>query len=177
MKSAVLVVMIVVGLVGLAVGFARAPLDAWLWLVFNFVCFTGIVNGVLVWSAIFRTSHTRWTPVISRLGHAAIHCVPVSIIALVVLLTGAREFAPWVSHPVPEKAAWLNLPFMVVRDIASLGILWVMFFLLVRWTLAADAKARRGQRPTEEERFRVSAISTAAMITIRSQARSSLMIS
>ncbi len=158
-------VLIAVGGIGLAIGFARAPLDAWVWLVFNFVCFTGITNGVLVWSAVFRTSHTKWTPVIRRLGMAAIAFAPASFIALVALLAGAREFVPWVSRPVPEKAAWLNLPFMAVRDIVSMVVLWMMFLLMVRWELTLDAKMRRGEQAEASERFNISAVATAAVIT------------
>ena len=91
---------IAVGVAGLAIGFGTAPRDAWAWLLVNFVFFGGIANGVLVWSAAFRVAQTRWTCVVNRLGHSTLAYMPVLLLVLIGLLSGARQWAPWVRHPI-----------------------------------------------------------------------------
>ena len=34
------------------------------------------------------------------------------------LLSSWGLYALWITHPRPEKAAWLNVPFMAARDLA-----------------------------------------------------------
>ena len=151
---------IVMGLVGLAITFVIKPADAWAWLVVNFVYFVGITNGVLAWAVVFRTTQTRWTPAIGRLAQSCLAYAPVTAVVLIVLLAGARSYLPWVAHPVPAKAAWLNVPFMSVRDIVALALFWGICFLLTRWSLAADAKRETSQR----EHYRMNVAAAAGVI-------------
>lgn len=157
---------IAIGCAGLAAGFAFGPnLDAWLWLVIGFLVFGGVAQGLLVWAAVFRIAQTRWTPVINRLGHSAVGFLPVSLVTLAALLTGARDYMPWVSTPVPEKQAWLNVPFLTARQLALAGLLSVLSFVMVRWSLAADAKASRSETLAERDHYRLTAISISVAIT------------
>lgn len=150
-----------VGLLGLLIGFMAPSPDAWVWLLVNFVFFGGIANGVLVWSAAFRVAQARWTCVINRLGHSALAFVPVLFLTLLGLLSGVSKWAPWVKHPIPAKAAWLNVPFMIWRDIACLGVLWLLCFLMVRWSLKLDGRAE----VTSKDQYRLTAIGTAVVLT------------
>lgn len=158
-------VSILIGLAALIIGFAVAPLDTWLWLVVWFLIFQGLAQGVLVWAAAFRVAQARWTPVINRLGHSAIFYLPISYIVLIMLLAGVRVYVPWVTQPVPEKAAWLNVPFMVIRNLVMLAFLFVLDFFLVRWSLSVDARTRTGQKPTEKDQYRLTAIGVAILMT------------
>ena len=156
---------IIIGIIALIAGFMIGPaLDAWLWLIVGFVYFGGIANGILAWAAIFRVAQARWTPAVNRLGHSLILFVPVLFITLVVLLSGARGFVPWIAHSIPEKSAWLNVPFMVARNIILLSSLWILYYLLVRWSLAADARADRGEEITSQDQYRLTAVGIAAVL-------------
>ena len=151
---------VVIGIIGLAAGFITSPTDTWLWLLVGFVFFTGVANGILIWAAAFRVAQTTWTRSVNRLGHSAIAFTPILFLALIVLLAGAKSWAPWIEHPVPVKAAWLNLPFMVIRDIVSLLALWALCFFMVRWSLISDSK----KSLTERDHYRLTAISIAAVM-------------
>jgi len=154
-----------IGAAGFAIGFhGPSRLDAWLWLAIWFLVFGGFAQGVLVWAATFRIAQARWTPVINRFGHSALFFLPVSFLVLIALLVGAREFVPWITHPRPEKAAWLNQPFMIARNLATLAVLDILNLLLVRWSLVADARVRRGQTVTEKHQYRLTAIAVAVVM-------------
>lgn len=149
------------GLACLAIGFRTAPTDAWVWLLVGFVVFLGVTSGTLVWSAAFRVAQTRWTAAVNRLAHSAIAFQPALLVALIALLAGVRHYVPWVRHPVPAKAAWLNVPFMVWRDVVCLSVLWLLMWLMVRWSLRMDAQ----ERVSRSDQYRLTAIGTAIVLT------------
>lgn len=136
----------------------------WLWLVLAFVIFGGIANGMIAWAATFRVAQARWTPAINRILHATLYFIPVLAVLLVVLLIGAKNYVPWIAHPDPLRGAWLNLPFMIARNLVAMGALWVLWFLLVRWSLAADAKVSRGEEITRAEHKRLNSIAVAVVM-------------
>ena len=157
---------IIIGIIAFLIGLSAGPkLDAWLWLIIGFVYFGGIANGVLAWAAVFRVAQTRWSPAINRLGHSLILFLPVLFVALIILLCGVRNYVPWIAHPIPAKSAWLNVPFMIIRNIVLLSTLWILYYLLVRWSLAADAKANRGEAITPTDQYKLTAVGIAAVLT------------
>lgn len=158
------VISIAVGAAGMAVGFSVAPADTWLWLVIAFVTFAGLAHGMLAWAAAFRVAQARWTAVVNRLGHSVVVFLPFLFAVLALLLAGVRNYAPWATHPVAGKAAWLNVPFMTAREFIAVGALWALFSLLVRWSLQADADMRESGQVDRRSQFRLTAIGTACIM-------------
>ncbi len=103
-------------------------------------------------------------PAVNRLGHSAIAFIPVSYLVMIVLLLGLKAYMPWVIHPVPAKAGWLNVPFMAGRDSLLLLVVFLVYLAMVRWTLKADARARRGETIDQAAQYRLTAIAIAAAI-------------
>ena len=155
---------IAIGVGAFALGFAASPRETWLWLVVDFVIFFGLANGVLLWAAVFRMTQTRWTGAINRLGHSVLPFAGLLFFVLIALLYGVRNYAVWLDHPIPEKAAWLNVPFMAVRDIVCFAVLWAACLLLVRWSLAVDAGVSRGEGVSGKQHYRLTAMATAAVL-------------
>ncbi len=159
------IVAVVLGIVAAVVGFFVAPVDTWVWLVVWFVVFMGVSSGMLAWSAVFRVAQAKWTPVVNRIGHSVIFFWPVCFFVMMLLLVGAHSWVTWLHEPAHDKEAWLNLPFMVIRDIVLLGALGVLFALLVRWTLVADARKQGGEELSDRGQWRLTAIGTACVFT------------
>lgn len=158
-------VSIAIGAAGAVVGFTAGPVvDAWLWLLVGFLIFAGIGQGMLAWAAAFRTANVRWVPAVNRLAHSAIVYGLVSYGVLVALMLGARAFVPWIAHPMPEKQAWLNLPFMQARLLGSMGLLLVLNYVMVRMGLCADAKVASGGEVSRKDHYRLNAVSIAAVL-------------
>lgn len=155
---------LVVGLIGLAAAFQTSPTDAWVWLLVWFVVFWGLANGALLWAAVFRMTQTRWSGAVNRLAHSILPFSGLLWVVMIVLLLGARHWVVWLDHPIPEKAAWLNVPFMIARDIVCVGLLWILCFLLVRWSLAVDAGVADGKEVSAKQHYRLTAIATASVL-------------
>jgi Ni/Fe-hydrogenase subunit HybB-like protein len=156
--------LLLLGALGVIAGFASAPHEAWVWLVVCFVIFTGIINAILAWAAIFRVAQASWASSVNRLAHASLAFVPVMAGTLIILLIGVKNYVPWIDHPIPAKAAWLNVPFMVIRDAISLSVFWILAFLFVRWSLAADAQAASGEEVSRKAHYRLNGMATAVVI-------------
>jgi len=131
---------VIAGAIGLGAAFATRPNEGWLWLVVNFVLFWGIASGMLAWAAAFRVAQATWTPVINRFAHSAVRTAPLLFIVLIILIAGLRGYVPWIEHPAKGKEAWLSVPAFAVREIIAALLFWGMSWLLVRWSLAVDAK-------------------------------------
>jgi hypothetical protein len=58
-----------------------------------------------------------------------------------VLFAGRAVLYPWVSHPLPNKAAWLNVPFMSLR--IGIGVL-LLYWVAMRYTKAVFAADQAG---------------------------------
>ena len=138
--------------------------DFWIWLLVCYMIFAGITSGVLAWTAAFRVAQARWTPVINRLGHSTLAFSPILLLLLLVLLGGAERYMPWVLHPVPEKSAWLNVPFLIIREIVCTTVLFVLCFFMVRWGLKTDAKRAQGESITNSDQYKITAISTVSIM-------------
>ncbi|MDO8683398.1 MAG: hypothetical protein Q7N50_07955 [Armatimonadota bacterium] len=154
------VIMLVIGVAGLAIGFTTGQMvEAWLWLNILFVVFLGIAQAMIVWAAVFRVAQARWTPAVNRIGHSVIGFMPIMYIVLIILVVGIKEFAPWATHPVTGKAEWLNVPFMAARNLIGVAVLFLLDYLMVRFSLLADAKVRRGEDVTDDDQHRLNVIS------------------
>ena len=127
------------GLLGTASALASGRPEAWWMLLVNFLFFTGIAQGVLMWSAIFRTAQCAWAPAVSRLGRSTVWFLLLFSLAVFVVLTAGREhWLTWLHHDVGHKAVWLNEPFFFFRDRAALIVMAVRSAWFVWWYGKAD---------------------------------------
>ena len=63
---------------------------------------------------------------------------------------GLRALYPWVTVPIPKKAAWLNVPFFVLRTIVGVGAL---YWVSVRFAKAVHrSPAGASEEPGKAER-------------------------
>jgi hypothetical protein len=119
---------IAVGVAGTAWGLAGSHDKTWWMLLVNFLFWTGLAQGMVVWSAIFRAAQATWTPAVNRLCHAAVHFLPVSLVFFILLSLGREHWLTWLHHPVPEKAAWLNPTFFFRRNGLGLALMTALSY-------------------------------------------------
>jgi hypothetical protein len=73
-------------------------------------------------AGMIQITEGRWSPTVKRVALTTAGFLPVSfLLFLILLFFGLAPLYPWVTHPVPKKEAWLNVPFMVAR--IGLGVL------------------------------------------------------
>ena len=73
--------------------------------------------------------------------------LPISFVLFLVLYAGQTVLYPWVTKPIPAKAAWLNVPFFWLRTSVLAAVLFAVCFAFVRALL-------RDAIPPDDERER-----------------------
>ncbi|HHM24423.1 MAG TPA: hypothetical protein ENJ23_05200 [Bacteroidetes bacterium] len=111
-----------------------------IWQVFlvNLVYFIGIAQAMVVFAAALQITTARWGRPLKRFAELGAVFAPASVLLLAVLYFGRNFVFPWIQHPVPEKARWLNVPFLFSRDFAMLIILGALSLLFLKISVRAD---------------------------------------
>jgi hypothetical protein len=137
-----------VGAVAFGVGASSPhPAPAWRALLINFLFWTSVAQGAFMWAVTFRLSRTTWSAPVNRLGHSAVGFLGVSVLLFIALFSGRRFFLPWLHLDLGDRAVWLNVPFVVLRDGIALAVLFLLAVGFVRAWLRSDlAPAGEGQQ-------------------------------
>ncbi len=99
---------------------------AWRALLINFIFFTPMASGMIVWPAIAIASQGIWARPLERTAFAALPFAFVSITAFIVLWIGYPHWAGWAGVPNLPQGFWLNPKFVFTRDIIALAIVWIL---------------------------------------------------
>lgn len=112
---------------------------AWAILIVDFLFLSSLSAGLVVWPAIVLVSRGTWMGSTQRTALAGVVLLPFCLLLLVVLFLGISAWAPWYGREL-ANSWWLNVPFMVTRDL----VLLVFFSLLALWFVSA---MNRGKQP------------------------------
>ncbi len=143
------VVMIALGAIAFVFALMRGGAAlAWQAYLVNLLFFLGVAQGAVVASAAFYLTQAKWGGSTQyRLGEAFAPFLWVGFFLFFGLYFGRSLIFPWVTHPIPQKAAWLNVPFLFARDGIGLGVMAAASFAFIRvsrrddvraWTIATD---------------------------------------
>jgi Ni/Fe-hydrogenase subunit HybB-like protein len=116
------------------------PKRAWGAYTINTLYWLGIAQGGVVLACAIRLSNGRWAGPIMRIAESLSAFLPYGIgLMLVLLAAGTHAYLPWATHVEPRQAPYLNLPFLWVRTLLGLGLLWWLSRQLVQTSLRTDA--------------------------------------
>ncbi len=116
----------------------------------NFVLWTAIAQGGVVFSAAYRMTNGTWGEAFRRVGEVMVSFLPVSFVLFIGVFFGRESIYPWL-HDVTGKEAWLNTPFFFARDgVVFLYMMWLSI-KYVRTSLRPELGRFRAQIP---DRFR-----------------------
>src|SRR5579863_7930107 len=121
-------VLIALGLIGFAIALTSGLAQrAWEAFLVNLLFFLGIAQGGVTASAAFYLTQGRWAGRAHyRLAEAFSGFLIPGFILFWFLFLGRELIFPWIRHPIPAKAAWLNAPFLFLRDGAALAVMtWI----------------------------------------------------
>lgn len=141
--NALAVVLLIIGVGGFIAGLLTGHNErVWeVWLV-DFLYFTGIAQGGVICSAAFYLTQGRWGGITQyRLAEAFAWFLPLSFLLFLGVLFGRDFIFPWILHPVPRKAMWLNVPFLFTRDYVTLFVMMVVSLIFVSISRGARAQA------------------------------------
>jgi hypothetical protein len=136
-SQTVLGVLVLAGAAAFVFGIMQAqPVQTWAIYLVNLLFWSSLaITGPAV-AGMIQITEGRWSPTVKRMAITTAGFLPVSFILFVVLFAGRATLYPWVTHPVANKIAWLNVPFMAAR--IGLGVLGLY---LVAWVFAGTVFA------------------------------------
>ena len=133
-------------------------LRAWQAYLVNFVFWTGLSSGAVLFVVVLNLTDARWGRPLKRLAEGLGAFLPASFLLFWVLYFGRGEIFPWIHDPVPEKARWLNAGFLFARDGAGLLLLTLLSMGLIFCSVKADRefinRPGGGADPAAEKRWK-----------------------
>ena len=107
------------------------PLRAWQVFLVNFLFWSGISQSGAVFLAILQVTNAGWGQPLKGIAARVTAFLPISFLLFFLLYLGRESIFPWIGNPIPEKAIWLNFPFLFVRDGIGLAILTAGSLVLI----------------------------------------------
>lgn len=135
-------VLLIVGLAGFVIALAAGATDrVWqVWLV-NLLFFLGIAQGGVVCSCAYYLVQGRWAGSVPyRLAEAFRPFLVLGFILFWGVYIGRDHIFPWIVHPIPNRAMWLNAPSLFARDGISLAVMAVLSWWFVSASRRSEAR-------------------------------------
>lgn len=96
------------------------PARAWRMFLVDFLFFTGVAAGAVIFAATQKITKGTWAGPIIRFAEAGVAFLPVALVLFLVLFLGRDHVFPWIAHPTPARGKWLTVPWVFWRDLVSL---------------------------------------------------------
>ena len=137
----VVAALVVVGLGSFVAALIVDPHMAWISWVSNWLFFTSVAMGAVVFAAATTIVKARWNWSTKRVSAAFAAYLPFAFLTLLPMLSLGESYFPWVAEmahdPILQsKQAYLNLPFLIARNVvgavALFGIALYFVYLMVR---------------------------------------------
>jgi len=134
----------VIGLVSFVIRLGQDPHSAWISYVTNWLFFTSISIGAVLLAVATWITKAKWNWSVRRVSQAMVAFLPISFVLLLPMVFVLREdYFPWIdmmaSDPVVQKKApYLNIPFLVSRNVAGLALLFGMALYFVYMAVRPD---------------------------------------
>jgi len=147
--SAVVGAMFVVGLVAFVVRLGQDSQAAWVAYVSNWMYFTSIAVGSVVFAMATWITKAKWNWSLRRVSQAPAAFLPIAFVLMLPMLGLGEGFFPWIemmeTDPVVQnKRAYLNLPFLITRNLVGVGLLVGLAVYFVYLAVRPDMGLVRG---------------------------------
>jgi len=135
----ILALLSLAGLITFSLGISGAQAQrAWQAYLINFVYWTGLSFGAVLFVAVLNMTDAKWGRSLKRTAEALGAFLPVSFLLFWVLYPGKEEIFHWVRQPLPEKQFWLSPNFMFARNGVGLFLLTALSMALIFYSVKGD---------------------------------------
>ena len=140
--------LLVVGAVSFLILLGSDPDRAWQAYVSNWLFFTSIAQGAVIFCAVTVITKARWNWSVRRVSLALGAFLPFSFVLLLPMLTLRENYFPWIElmatdELVQRKAAFLNIPFLTARNFLGGLVLFSLSLLFIYLALRPDLGPER----------------------------------
>jgi len=127
--SWVFLIFVAMGAVTFILGLtSEHPERAWQAYLINFLLWSAIAQGAVLFSAVMHMTNARWSGPLSGLSESFTAFFPLSFVLFLLLFIGRTHIFPWLHEDLHGKEVWLNIPFLFWRDFFGLLILYLLGF-------------------------------------------------
>jgi hypothetical protein len=143
-------VLFLVGLVSFVIRLGQDPDQAWISYVSNWLFFTSIAIGGVLFGVATWIVKSKWNWSMRRVSQSFVAFLPFSfLLALPMLLMLRENYFPWidmmgVDPVVSQKEAYLNIPFLVTRNLVGMLALFGMATYFVYLAIRPDMGRTEG---------------------------------
>ena len=140
--------LVAVGTLAFVVLLATNADRAWQAYVSNWLFFTSVAQGGIIFAAVTLIVKARWNWSVRRLSLAAGGFLPISFLLLLPMLTLRENYFTWMRYmefdPIVQlKAAYLNIPFLITRNFLGAIILFGLSLFFIYLALRPDLGPER----------------------------------
>lgn len=132
---------IAIGVLGFVLTVGDDPQRAWMSVWMNFLLWTSVAMGGVVFGAVLQAAKGHWGKGFRRLAEAAGAFLPVSLLLFFLLRFGYDQVFPWIG-PVETShlnRTWLTVDGVFARNAILLTLLYVGAFVFLWYSIRADA--------------------------------------
>jgi hypothetical protein len=134
---------IVVGLVSFVMRLLQDPQAAWISYITNWLYFTSVSMGGLLLAIATWITKAKWNWSIRRISQSFVAFLPFSFLLMIPMLSLGESYFPWIEMMaddpvVQKKSAYLNIPFLVTRNLLGLALLFGVALYFVYLALRPD---------------------------------------
>jgi hypothetical protein len=131
------------------------PARFWDALLFNWLFWSSLAMGMVMFAVALNITSADWAWSVRRFALGGVAFLPVSLLLLIPVFFGSEHyFHHWLPvvrgeyHDliVENKAAWLNLPFMITRDFIAVIVLYSLAIWFAYLALRPDVYGVNGNR-------------------------------
>jgi len=139
-----------VGLASFVIRLRQDPESAWISYVSNWLYFTSISIGGVLFAVVTWITKAKWNWSMRRVSQSFAAFLPISFLLMLPMLLFLREnYFPWIemmaTDPIiQKKAAYLNIPFLVSRNLVAVLLLFGMALYFVYHAVRPDMGLTRG---------------------------------
>src|SRR5207245_4653030 len=115
----------------------------------NFMFWTGLAQGLVVFAATQKLAKGHWSGLVIRFAESAAACLVVALALYVGLVLGRAYIFSWLREPRPDLGGWLTSRFFFPRDGLVLAALAWLSWRCVRHGLVPDVRELADGRPAD----------------------------
>ncbi len=149
--------MFVVGLAGFVFSLTIDADRAWQSYVSNWLFFTNIAMGALLLTVVTWITKAKWNWSVRRVSLAFVAFLPISFVMFLPMLGLGESYFPWITEVAQDpilqrKAAYLNMPFLLTRNVVGVLVLFGMSLYFAYLALRPDMGLTEGHADSDASR-------------------------
>jgi hypothetical protein len=147
----------IVGLISFVIRLGQDSLSAWISYVSNWMFFSSIAMGSVMFAIATWIVKAKWNWSLRRVSQAGAAFLPVAFVMLLPMFSLGESYFPWIemmaTDPiVQKKAAYLNIPFLITRNLVGALILFGLGCYFVYLAVRPDMGLTEGSDEDDEGR-------------------------